>query len=86
MATGLQDGMPEYRSPIRKLARFFERSRDRWKQKCRDAKKQNKLLGNQLRAVEKSREQWRWRANQLETQVQQLQQELADQKRVTCGQ
>ena len=45
----------EYRSPVRKLARFFEQSRNRWKRKCQAAKRRNKLLGNQLRAVEKSR-------------------------------
>jgi hypothetical protein len=86
MANGLQNGVTEYRSPVRKLARFFERSRDSWKRKCQEAKKRNKLLGNQLRAVEKSRGRWRWRANQLEAQVRQLEQELAQQKRVACGQ
>jgi hypothetical protein len=27
----------EYKSPVRKLARFFEKSRDQWKAKCREA-------------------------------------------------
>jgi seryl-tRNA synthetase len=86
MANGLQDGVTEYRSPVRKLARFFEGSRDKWKRKCQEAKKRNKLLSNQVRAVEKSRQRWRWRANQLQSEVRQLQQELAEQKRVSCGQ
>ena len=34
----------EYRSPQRKLVRFFERSRDQWKRKCMDAKQRCKLL------------------------------------------
>ena len=28
----------QYLSPIKKLSKFFERSRDQWKQKCLDAK------------------------------------------------
>jgi len=27
-----------YKSPVRKLARFFEKSRDQWKAKCLEAK------------------------------------------------
>ncbi len=85
MAQDLEHGVMGYRSPVRKLARFFEQSRNRWKHKCQAAKRRNKLLGNQLRAVEKSRVQWRERASELGSQVRQLEQQLAEQKPVACG-
>ena len=55
---------PEWKSPVRKLARFFRRSRDRWKAKYFARREQCKLMGNQARAVEKSRAQWREAAKQ----------------------
>ena len=75
----------EFRSPLRKLVRFFQQSRDNWKQKCQQAKQQCKLLSNQLRAVEKSRAQWRLRAEQSEQQLNELQHELAQLKRAAAG-
>lgn len=85
MEAGCERGIDSYRSPIRKLVRFFEKSRDNWKYKCQEAKKRIKLMGNQLRAVEKSREQWRSRAEQSQQQVRELQQELTKLKRVGGG-
>ena len=85
MSNGLQSGVREHRSPVRKLARFFERSRDNWKRKCQEAKKRCKLLSNQVRAVQKSREQWRLRAEHSEEQLRALHQELADLKKPACG-
>ena len=85
MATGCESGIDRYRSPMRKLLRFFEKSRDGWKHKCQEAKRRIKRMGNQLRAVEKSREQWRSRAERSQQQVRQLQQELADLKRAASG-
>ena len=78
MATGSVD---EFRSPLRKLVRFFQVSRDNWKGKYQELKKQAKLMGNQVRAVEKSRAHWRARAEQSEQRVQQLEHELAELKR-----
>jgi chromosome segregation ATPase len=61
-----------YTSPVRKLARFFEKSRDQWKAKCRKAKATIKLLKNRVRFLEKSREQWREKARELEVRVKQM--------------
>ncbi len=54
----------EYRSPVHKLVRFFEKSRNQWKEKSVALRHQLKLVKNQVRAVEKSREQWRETAKQ----------------------
>ena len=42
-----------YKSPVQKLFRFFEASRDKWKDKCLTGKYQIKLLTNRIRYLEK---------------------------------
>ncbi|QTA93051.1 hypothetical protein [Desulfonema magnum] len=65
-----QNGEKIYKSPRRKLVRFFEKSRDQWKEKCRDARVRNKRLSNRVRFLEKGREK-------LKNQVRDLRAELA---------
>jgi len=69
-----------YKSPVTKLLRFFESSRDQWKKKHHDLKAELKLAHNQVRAVEKSREMWRQRAEESAQRVGQLEAELAGTK------
>ena len=80
MAT--DDTLDSFRSPMRKLVRFFRASRDRWKEKCQRAKAESKLLGNQVRAVEKSRAHWKQRFREQRKQVNELQRELERLKRL----
>jgi hypothetical protein len=54
-----------YRSPIRKLVRFFERSRDQWKEKCQKAKRENNSLKVRLAAMKESRDRWKTTAMEL---------------------
>ncbi len=61
-----------YKSPVRKLARFFEKSRDQWKAKCREAKATIKYLRNRVRFLEESRDRWKSRTQELEAQVKQM--------------
>lgn len=70
-------GLTRFSSPVSKLLRFFERSRDRWKAKHRELKKRCKYLANQRRAVEKSREHWRSRVQEAEKRVAELEREIA---------
>jgi hypothetical protein len=55
-----------YRSPIRKLVRFFHRSRDQWKEKCQKAKRENNSLKVRLAAMKESRDRWKAKAKELE--------------------
>jgi predicted nucleic acid-binding Zn-ribbon protein len=64
-----------YRSPWRKLLRFFERSRDGWKRKCLEAKATVKRLSNHVRQLEASRDFWRKRAEQSEAALRQAKDE-----------
>jgi hypothetical protein len=64
--------------PPSKLVKFFVRSRDGWKAKCQSAIARNKLLGNQVRTVEKSREHWRRVAEEAQRRQRELERELED--------
>ena len=72
---------PTWKTPIRKLVRFFKRSRDRWKAKYFARKEQCKRMENKARAVEKSRAKWRDAAEQAQTEIRQLRQELEQYKK-----
>ncbi|MEA2009062.1 MAG: hypothetical protein U9O54_08060 [Chloroflexota bacterium] len=59
----------EYKSPVRKLARFFEKSRDLWKEKYREAKKKIVYLRNRVSYLEDSREEWKRKAKEAEKKL-----------------
>jgi len=59
----------EYKSPSRKLVKFFEKSRDNWKAKYRELKYKMKLMQNKIRYLEK-------RKTQLNQRIKELQQEF----------
>jgi hypothetical protein len=62
----------ELKSPVKKLVAFFRRSRDDWKTKYFEKRDKAILLANQVRAVEKSREQWRMKAEAAEQRAKEL--------------
>ena len=55
-------GSLPYRSPLSKLLRFFCRSRDKWKAKCKEAKRENKSLKYRLAKMKESRDCWKVQA------------------------
>jgi hypothetical protein len=62
----------EYTSPPRKLVRFFQRSRDAWKEKCQEARRECKRLRNSARAADKSRLHWKKLAQERLREIQEL--------------
>ena len=54
-----------YRSPVLKLLRFFRRSRDQWKEKCKAAKRENKSLKTRLGKMRESRDRWKTKAQEV---------------------
>src|SRR5262245_25995009 len=68
---GTAQGEP-YKSPQRKLVRFFEKSRMQWKAKCRAAKATIKVLKNRIQFLEESKARWKRRAQALEAEVARL--------------
>lgn len=81
----------QYRSPQRKLVAFFECSRNRWKEKCQEAKYQFKLLKRRFANLEVRHDQCQQRYQEavalgeqlkaqrehLQTQNEKLQAQLA---------
>jgi septal ring factor EnvC (AmiA/AmiB activator) len=65
-----------YLSPWRVLARTFEKSRDRWKEKYKRLQKRIKALGTELRDLRRSRERWRADAEALRKQLDDLKAEM----------
>ena len=66
----------DYLSSPRKLARFFERSRDIWKARCGKAKYRVKLLHTKVADLQKSRQRWKGETKQLRAEVRELQDEV----------
>ena len=62
----------EYKSPIRKLAAFFEKSRDRWKDKYIGAKADVKRLKNKVHFLVESKNDLKQRLKVLESEINQL--------------
>lgn len=73
-----------FKSPLSKLMKFFRRSRDGWKDKCRQAKVANKALAMQTRAVERSRERWKQEARAARKQLRRLEREVEELKRIAA--
>ena len=59
----------EYKSTRRKLLRFFEKSRDKWKLKYREVKKVLKRLTNRIRFLERSKAEYKQRVEALQAQL-----------------
>lgn len=62
----------QYKSPRRKLVKFFEKSRDQWKAKSIAAKALVKYLKNRIRYLEVSQEKWKSKAIELEKELARL--------------
>jgi len=61
---------PPFRSPISKLVRFFCRSRDKWKAKCKAAKREKKSLKYCLAKMRESRDRWKAEVRSLRKSLQ----------------
>jgi hypothetical protein len=70
-----------FRSPQAKLLRFFEKSRNGWKRKCREAKDDVKRLSNNVAALKRSRGRWKVLAKQRADEIEQLRGELEEAKK-----
>lgn len=77
LADAVQDAPARaYLSPKRILARAFEKSRDRWKEKYQSVRKQLLARVTDVRDLRRSRDRWRAKAENLQQQLKQLRGEL----------
>lgn len=79
----LNNEQKEFRSPQAKLLRFFERSRNGWKRKCRKAKDDAKRLSNNVAALKRSRGRWKALAKQRDAEIERLRRELDEEKKLS---
>ena len=63
-----------YKSPLRKLVQFFEKSRDTWKAKSLANKKENRQLKKKLQTLETSKKRWKDETINLRKQLKNLKQ------------
>lgn len=61
--------LDDYRSPVHKVLGFLKKGRDDLRVKYRELMEQRRVAENQVRAVEKSRAQWRARAEAAEAEL-----------------
>jgi len=73
-----------YRSPVKKLLQFFQRSRNGWKRKHHEAKKKLKSWDTRFRVLRRNRDRWKELAGQQEVELERLRQELEAVKS-NCG-
>ena len=59
----------EYRSPRHKIIAMLKKGRDNWREKYRELMQQRRKAENQVRAVTKSRDMWRARAEAAEAEL-----------------
>lgn len=72
-----QVDLSSFKSPQRMLVRCFLKSRDKWKAKCQQAKRDIKRSKNKAADAVKSRDRWKRKCEKLETDKQRLEAELA---------
>jgi|SaaInl8_200m_RNA_FD_contig_121_118149_length_5483_multi_6_in_0_out_0_6 chromosome segregation ATPase len=64
--------LKRYKSPKRILLRFFEKSRNKWKAKCKEGKYQIKLLQNKIRYLKKNKEILKDRLKAVESELDEI--------------
>jgi len=64
-----------YKSPTHKLVRFFEQSRDNWREKHKTSKTVIKRLENKVRFLTNTKETWKQEALELRKEVKALRQQ-----------
>ena len=67
--TLLQPIFKKFKSPKTKLIRFFEKSRDKWKEKAKESKYKIKLLSKKIKYLEQTKMTQKERIKQLESEL-----------------
>ena len=61
--------MQEFKSPVSRLARLFQKGRDSWKEKALEKQKKVRALEIKIRDLSDSREHWKNRALAAESKL-----------------
>ena len=69
-----------YKSPLKKLVKFFEKSRDNWKNKYFEKKKELKRATNRIYDLESRKDEWKERALKAESKLEEMNKNLSEKK------
>lgn len=64
--------MSNYKSPPRRLARFFEESRNGWKRKAMQRQDELRSADTKMRDLTKSRDKWKREAKEAKKEIARL--------------
>jgi len=67
--TTIQPIFKKFKSPKTKLIRFFEKSRDKWKERAKESKYKIKLLSKKIKYLEQTKMTQKERIKQLESEL-----------------
>lgn len=73
--------MKEYKSSYSRLAKLFEKSRDRWKDRSKRKQKQLKYQAIKIRDIEQSREKWKNKSKNYQVELNKVRTELEEFKK-----
>lgn len=64
--------MENFKSPVKKLTTFFKNSRDKWKEKCKQAMLDIRSQKKRIDFLETSKAELKTKVKELKAQIQQL--------------
>lgn len=70
-----------YKSPLKKLVVFFEKSRDNWKDKYLEKKIELKRAKNQINDLKHRKEDWKDRAIEAENKLKEFEKKSSETKK-----
>ena len=70
-----------YKSPLKKLVKFFEKSRDNWKNKYIEKKIELKRAKNQINDLKQRKEDWKDRAIEAENKLKEIEKNASEVKK-----
>jgi len=73
-----------YKTPTHKLIRFFEQSRNNWREKHKTSKIFIKRLENRIRFLTHAKETWKQEALELRKEVKECRRQAQQSDRITC--
>jgi septal ring factor EnvC (AmiA/AmiB activator) len=68
--------MENFKSPVKKLTVFFKNSRDKWKEKCKQAMLDIRSLKKRIEFLEQSKSELKLKLKELKAKNKQLQHDL----------
>lgn len=70
----------DYKISASRLARFFKKSRDQWKQRAAEKQQRIRTLLVKIRDLTNSRDKWKQKATKLQQEINQQSKENAEKK------